>query len=57
MIIGALGDIHGDYDRLVTLLVGARIIENDPVTPEKVRWQAGRSEMPVTSTRCRLAGR
>src|SRR5580704_6438005 len=39
----ALGDIHGDYDRLVTLLVAAKIIQKDPPTPEKTRWAAGRS--------------
>jgi hypothetical protein len=39
----ALGDIHGDYDRLVTLLVAARIISRDPPAPEKVSWSAGRS--------------
>jgi hypothetical protein len=38
-----LGDVHGDYDRLVTLLVGAGIIQKDPSRPEKVRWKAGRS--------------
>jgi hypothetical protein len=38
-----LGDVHGDYDRLVTLLVGTRIIKKDPSKPEKVRWMAGPS--------------
>jgi hypothetical protein len=44
----ALGDIHGDYDRLVTLLVGAHIIKKDPVTPEKATWDAGRSVLVCT---------
>jgi hypothetical protein len=39
----ALGDIHGDYDRLVTLLAAARIISGDPPAPEKVRWAAGKA--------------
>ncbi len=44
----ALGDIHGDYDRLVTLLVAGKIIQKDPPTPEKVRWAAGRSVLVCT---------
>jgi hypothetical protein len=46
--IYALGDIHADYDRLVTLLVSARLIQKDPATPEKVRWQAGRAVLVCT---------
>ena len=41
--IYALGDIHGDYDRLLTMLTAAGIIKKDPPTPEKVRWAAGRA--------------
>jgi hypothetical protein len=44
----ALGDVHGDYDRLVTLLVAGKIIANDPSTPKKVRWAAGRSVLVCT---------
>jgi hypothetical protein len=44
----ALGDVHGDYERLVTLLSGAGIIAADPPTPEKVRWSAGKAVLVCT---------
>ena len=44
----ALGDVHADYERLVTLLVGAGIIKKDPPTPEKGRWNAGRAVLVCT---------
>jgi hypothetical protein len=46
--IYALGDIHGDYDRLVTLLVDAKIIESTPARPEAVRWRAGKAVLITT---------
>ena len=40
----ALGDVHGDYDRLVTLLVAAKIIQKDPPLPKRRAGpRAGRS--------------
>src|SRR5690349_6718281 len=30
----ALGDTHGDYNRLVDLLVAGKLIENAPASPE-----------------------
>jgi hypothetical protein len=44
----ALGDVHGDFERLVTLLVGSGIIKKDPPAPEKARWNAGRSVLVCT---------
>jgi hypothetical protein len=44
----ALGDVHGDYERLVTLLVGTRIIAGDPPSPQRVRWSAGKAVLVCT---------
>jgi Calcineurin-like phosphoesterase len=44
----ALGDVHGDYDRLVELLVAGKIIAEVPATPEGVRWTAGPAVLVVT---------
>ncbi len=44
----AIGDIHGDYERLVRLLVGSRIIQAAPSAPESIAWAAGRSVLVVT---------
>jgi hypothetical protein len=46
--IFAVGDVHGDYDRLVTLLAGARIIDDVPASPEKARWKAGAATVVFT---------
>src|SRR5687768_4310643 len=46
--IYALGDTHGDYDRLVTLLAAGKLIANVPDAPEDVRWSGGRSILVVT---------
>jgi hypothetical protein len=45
--IFAVGDVHGDYDRLVKLLAAARIIER-PANPEMVTWIAGRAVLVFT---------
>lgn len=37
----AVGDVQGDYDRLVSLLAGARLIAGAPSTPEAVEWKGG----------------
>jgi hypothetical protein len=47
-VVYALGDTHGDYDRLVTLLVGGKLIAGAPVSPEQVTWSGGRSILVVT---------
>jgi diadenosine tetraphosphatase ApaH/serine/threonine PP2A family protein phosphatase len=46
--IVALGDIHGDYERLLTVLAAAKIIAGDPGSPEKVQWQAGKTVLVCT---------
>jgi diadenosine tetraphosphatase ApaH/serine/threonine PP2A family protein phosphatase len=46
--IYALGDVHGDYERLLTVLVAAKIIPGDPGAPEKVQWQAGKAVLVCT---------
>ncbi len=44
----AVGDVHGDYERLVTLLVAAKVISADPGPPEKVQWRAGKALLVCT---------
>jgi hypothetical protein len=44
----ALGDTHGDYDRLVALLAGGKLIAADPASPETVTWTGGKSILVVT---------
>lgn len=44
----ALGDTHGDYDRLVTLLAAGKLIDGIPDAPDAVRWSGGRSLLVVT---------
>jgi hypothetical protein len=45
--IFAVGDVHGDYDRLVKLLAAAKIIER-PADPDAVRWIAGKAVLVFT---------
>lgn len=44
----ALGDTHGDYDRLVSLLAGGKLIAGAPSSPEMVTWSGGKSVLVVT---------
>lgn len=44
----ALGDTHGDYDRLVTLLAAGKLIDGVPASPQQVTWSGGRSILVVT---------
>ena len=44
----ALGDVHGDYERLLTVLVAAKIIPADPGPPDKVQWQAAKAVLVCT---------
>jgi hypothetical protein len=37
----ALGDVHGDYDRLLGLLLAGKIIPRRPEQPDQVEWRAG----------------
>jgi hypothetical protein len=44
----AIGDIHGDYERLLRLLIAARLIPAIPAKPELAVWGAGTSTLVVT---------
>lgn len=46
--IYAVGDPHGDYDRLVSVLTAAKIIPGDPGPPQKVKWRAGKAVLVCT---------
>jgi hypothetical protein len=46
--IYALGDMHGDYDKAVKLLVGAKIITAIPATPNEAKWAAGKNVLVCT---------
>jgi hypothetical protein len=46
--IYAIGDVHADYDRLVKLLVGSRIIDAAPGGSSKCHWMAGKSVLIFT---------
>jgi hypothetical protein len=46
--IFAVGDVHGDYDRLVTLLVAAKVIAGPPKHPKEVRWRASDAVLVCT---------
>lgn len=43
-----LGDTHGDYERLVTLLAAGKLIASVPEAPGDARWSGGRSILVVT---------
>lgn len=47
-VVYALGDTHGDYDRLVALLVAGKLIAAVPASPREVTWSGGRSILVVT---------
>jgi hypothetical protein len=42
-----IGDIHGDYERLLRLLLTARIIPAKPAAPERAAWSGGNSALVV----------
>jgi hypothetical protein len=44
----AIGDVHGDYDRLVALLLSTRMIARDPKKPADVEWTAGTATLVFT---------
>jgi len=44
----AMGDVHGDYDKMVQLLVGTRLIAGVPATPDAVRWNGGDAVLVCT---------
>jgi hypothetical protein len=47
-VVHALGDTHGDYDRLVKLLAAGKLIAGIPESPEQVTWSGGKSILVVT---------
>lgn len=47
-VVHALGDTHGDYDRLVKLLVAGKLIAGAPASPEQATWSGGKSVLVVT---------
>jgi len=44
----ALGDVHGDYDRLAELLAAAKLTTGVPEKPEAVKWAGGRAVLVCT---------
>jgi hypothetical protein len=46
--IYAVGDVHGDYDRLVTLLAKGKVIADRPEQPAEVQWSAGKAVLVCT---------
>jgi len=46
--IFAIGDVHGDCDRMLKLLTGAKLIEGAAASPTKVRWTGGKSVLVLT---------
>jgi hypothetical protein len=44
----AIGDIHGDYDRLIRLLLATGIVATKPAAPERIAWRAGNATLVVT---------
>jgi hypothetical protein len=47
-VIYVLGDTHGDYDRLVKLLVAGSLMAGVPASPDQATWSGGRSILVVT---------
>src|SRR5262249_49054536 len=43
----AVSDIHGGYDRLVSLLAQNQVIQAVPASPAEVRWAAGGAALVV----------
>lgn len=44
----AMGDVHGDYDRMVELLAAGHLISGLPARPEEVRWTGGKAVLVCT---------
>ena len=44
----ALGDVHGDYERMVELLVAGQLIEKVPSSPDAVEWIGGHAMLICT---------
>lgn len=46
--IFAMSDVHGGYDRMITLLVAHHVIAGSPATPDGVAWSAGNAAFVIT---------
>ena len=44
----AVGDVHGDVDRLAALLAGAGLVSRSQSDPREVRWTGGAATLVVT---------
>ncbi|MDB5391436.1 MAG: metallophosphoesterase [Planctomycetaceae bacterium] len=44
----AVGDVHGDYDRLVTLLIAAKLIGPGAASPAEAKWLGGSAVLICT---------
>jgi hypothetical protein len=44
----AVGDVHGDYERLIDLLVAGSILEQRPTEPQAPAWKAGKAVLVCT---------
>src|ERR1700722_19276194 len=44
----ALADIHGDYERCVSLLVNCKILATKPDRAENAKWNAGKAVLVCT---------
>ncbi len=43
----ALGDVHGDYDRMVALLASNKLIADAPASPKSIVWTGGKATLVV----------
>jgi hypothetical protein len=44
----AVGDVHGDYERLVHLLANGQLIAEEPPKPKEVTWTGGKAVLICT---------
>lgn len=47
-VLYAMGDVHGDYDRMVELLTAGKLIGGLQAKPQDVRWTGGKAVLVVT---------
>jgi hypothetical protein len=46
--IFAIGDAHGDWQRLAKVLAGAKLIDAPPAAPAQVKWSGGAAVLVIT---------
>jgi hypothetical protein len=44
----AVGDAHGDWQRLAKVLAAAKLIDAPPAAPDQVKWTGGKSVLVIT---------